>query len=409
MLIALAILRDSISTYAVFEGVNLSEIILSRTITRIVAVWISSFLLGASWFLPAKAEEITSEVKLAVVGPATGDWAAWGAEMRNGAQLAVDDINAGGGINGQKIGFQFIGDEGSQETGRAIAQKLSKSGVSFVVGHYNSTSSISAAPVYAKAGVLMISPSTTNPQFTDSGLWNTFRTSGRDDAQGTFAGEYLAKNFSGRKIAVLHDGTPYGVGLAEKTKASLNAAGLKETMFLRAKFRGKGLSTLVSKLKSQNIEVVYFGGMANDLGALIRKSGAEGLEMQFVTGDGAAVGGLASEAGDGLEGTLMTFSLQDQARPDAQGIVQRLRAKGVEPIAYALKSYAAVQVIAKGAEVAKSNDPRAISSALRSGKAVPTILGELSFDEKGDRREPDVAMYEWQRQPSGEWRFYSMD
>jgi branched-chain amino acid transport system substrate-binding protein len=282
-------------------------------------------------------------------------------------------------------------------------------GVKFVVGHYNSTSSIFAAPIYAKAGVLMISPSTTNPLFTDAGLWNTFRTSGRDDVQGTFAGEYVAKNFPGQKIAVLHDGTPYGKGLAEKTKASLNAAGIKETIFSTARFKGKGLSTLVDKLKSQNIEVVYFGGLAEELGALIRKSSAAGLEMQFVTGDGAAVGGLAVAAGGGLEGTLMTFSLQDQARPNVQGIVERLRAKGVDPIAYALKSYAAVQVIAKGAEIAKSNDPRAISSALRSGKAVPTILGELSFDEKGDRREPDVAMYKWQRQPSGNWGFYSMD
>ena len=172
----------------------------------------------------------------------------------------------------------------------------------------------------------------------------------------------------------------------------------------------KGLSTLIGKLAAEKVDVIYFGGLAKQLGQLIRKTTEVGLEAQFVTGDGAAsTRDLTSNGGDAVEGTLMTFALDDSANPDATQIVQRLRSEGVEPIAYALKSYAAVQVIAKGAEIAGTNDPQAVAKALRSGQPIPTILGKLSFDYKGDRREPDVMMYEWRHQPSGEWGFYGVN
>ena len=366
--------------------------------------------LTASWASPllvsASAAEKASGIQMAVVGPAGGQLAAYGDEMQRGAQLAVDDINSRGGINGEKITLQFVGDKGDKKSGVAIAEKLAASGVRFVIGHYGSTSSIYASKIYAKKNVLMVSPSSTNPMFTELGLWNTIRTAGRDDVQGAFAGEYIARKYPGQSIAVLYDGTPYGEGLATKAKAALKGAGMREKIYATVRPGKKDYSSLVTKMSAAKVDVAFFAGLSNELGQLIRQTNEAGLKIQFVTGDGALASDLPSVAGPGLEGTLMAFSLDDRANPTATDVVDRLRAQGLEPIAYALKSYAAVQVVAKGAEIAASSEPHAVAKAIRSGRPFPTVLGDLSFDIKGDRREPDVAMYVWKKEPSGEYRYY---
>src|SRR6187200_1702702 len=169
---------------------------------------------------------------VAVVGPVTGQNASFGAQMKNGGELSVEDINAAGGVLGKKLDL-LIGDDACYaEQAVAVANQMIESNVVLVVGHYCSSSSIAASKIYAKSNMVQISPASTNPTLTDDRAGpNIYRVCGRDDQQGSVAGKYLAKNFADKNIAIVHDNNAYGKGLAEETKKALNAAGKQEVMF----------------------------------------------------------------------------------------------------------------------------------------------------------------------------------
>src|SRR6478752_8580380 len=162
----------------------------------------------------ATAGAATAQVKFGVGGPITGPSAATGAQMKNGVDQAVADINAAGGILGQKISVSFGDDVSDPKQGVSVANKFSADGVKFVVGAFNSGVSMPSSEVYQENGILEITPASTNPQITERNMWNIFRTCGRDDQQGSVAGNYILKKFKGKKIAVIHDKTTYGQGLA---------------------------------------------------------------------------------------------------------------------------------------------------------------------------------------------------
>src|SRR5256714_5518183 len=176
----------------------------------------------------AVADSASAQVKLGVGGPLTGGSAAFGAQLKNGAEQAVEDINAAGGILGQKLSVTTGDDRADPKEGVSVANKFVGDGVKFVVGHFNSGVTIPASEVYQENGILEITPAATNPKVTDRGMWNIFRTCGRDDQQGGVAGSIIAEKFKGKRVAVIHDKTTYGQGLAEETRKNLNTKGLKE-------------------------------------------------------------------------------------------------------------------------------------------------------------------------------------
>src|SRR5215218_9876003 len=185
--------------------------------------------LGASFALSTAA--LAQDITIAVAGPMTGSESAFGRQMKNGAEQAVADLNAAGGVLGKKLKLEVGDDACDPKQARSVGEKFAGMKLPVVIGHYCSSSSIPASEAYAEGGVLQITPASTNPQFTEPGLWNTFRVCGRDDQQGAVAGDYIAKNFKGKKIAVIHDKTTYGKGLADETKKALNKAGVKETLY----------------------------------------------------------------------------------------------------------------------------------------------------------------------------------
>nr|WP_279626481.1 MULTISPECIES: branched-chain amino acid ABC transporter substrate-binding protein [Mesorhizobium] len=342
-----------------------------------------------------------ADIPIAVAGPMTGDWAVYGEEMRRGAKLAADDINAKGGIGGCKLALTVLDDQGTPDTAVAIAKTVGRDRVRFVVGHYNSGASIPASQIYAKNNTLMVSPASTNPALTEFKLWNVARTAGRDDVQGAFAAGYMADHFPQRNLAIVSDGTPYGDGLADKARKALRAKGHPEKLATKVRYDQTNLGDLIGKMKAAKIEIVFFAGLGDQLGALIRQTDEAGLHVQFISGDASMVRDLTERAGPAVEGTLIVFSPEDRSNPAAKDVVARFRSEGFEPEAYTLKSYAAVQVIAGGITMAGVQAPRLVAAAIRSGKPIPTVLGDLTFDAKGDRREPDVAMYVWTKQANG--------
>src|SRR5918998_968464 len=342
-----------------------------------------------------------AQIKLAVGGPITGPNAALGAQLRNGVEQAVEDINAAGGVLGQKIQVVIGDDVSDPKQGVSVANKFASEGVKMVVGHFNSGVSIPASEVYQEAGIIQITPASTNPRFTDRGLWNTFRTCGRDDQQGLVAGTYLSNNFKGKKVAIVHDKTPYGKGLADETQKAMNAKGLKEVIYEGVNTGEKDYTALVSKLKQQNVDVVYFGGLHTEAGLIIRQMRDQGLQAPMMSGDGIVSAEFVSIAGPGADGTLMTFAPDPRKNPAAKEVVEKFRAKNYEPEAYTLYSYAATQILVEAAKQANSTDGKKIADAMKAGKPFKTVIGDISFDKKGDITRPDYVMYVWKKGADG--------
>ena len=206
--------------------------------------------------LALSAPALRSDISIATIGPMTGQYASFGAQMKAGAEQAVADINAAGGVNGKKLKLIVEDDACDPKQAVAAAGKLAAEKVALVAGHFCSGSSIPASKVYAEEGIVQISPASTNPKLTDERAGpNVFRVCGRDDQQGQVAGAYMAENFKGKKIAILHDKTAYGKGLADETKKYMNKAGLKEAMYEAYTAGEKDYTALVSKMKQANIDV----------------------------------------------------------------------------------------------------------------------------------------------------------
>lgn len=347
-----------------------------------------------------------AEILVGVAGPLTGPNAAFGAQLQKGAEQAAADINAAGGINGEPIKIVLGDDVSDAKQGVSVANKFVADGVKFVVGHFNSGVSIPASEVYAENGILQITPASTNPNFTERGLWNTFRTCGRDDQQGAVAGKYIADNFKDAKVAVVHDKTPYGQGLADETKKAMNELGVTEVLYEGITPGEKDYSALIAKMKDAGVSVVYFGGLHTEAGLILRQMATQGLTATMMSGDGITSNELASIAGDAVNGTLMTFPPDPRQNPNAADAVKKFRDAGFEPEAYTLYSYAALQVIAEAAKAAGSSDPEAVATALKEKGPYTTVIGELGFDAKGDITRPDYVMYTWKKGEDGKYSYF---
>lgn len=360
--------------------------------------WLTGIALAAGLSLSPAAQ---AQVRLGVAAPITGSSAAFGAQIKNGAEQAIQDINAAGGILGQKIQV-FIGDDASRpEQGVSVANKFVGDGVKFVIGHFNSGVSIPASEVYNENGILQITPASTNPTFTERKMWNTIRTCGRDDQQGAVLGKHIAEKLKGKKVAVIHDKTPYGKGLADETKKTMNGLGVKEAIYEGVNIGEKDFSALVTRFRQQGVEVVMFGGLHTEAGLLTRQMRGAGVNAILVGGDGIASAEFAAIAGDSGQGTLMSYGPDPTKRPGAAEIVKRFEARKINPEAYTLYSYASVQILKQAAEAAKSLDPMKVADLIRSGRTFDTVLGTLSFDKKGDRTDTDYVVYEWRKAPDG--------
>jgi branched-chain amino acid transport system substrate-binding protein len=334
---------------------------------------------------------------VAIVGPITGQYASFGAQMKNGGEMAVEDINASGGVLGKKLDHSTGDDACDPKQAVAVANQMTAAGVKLVAGHYCSGSSIPASKVYADSDMVQISPASTNPTFTDDRAGpNIYRVCGRDDQQGGVAGKYLASHLADKKIAFVHDKTAYGKGLADETKKAMNGAGKHEEMYEAITAGEKDYSALVSKLKQANIDVVYFGGYHTEAGLIIRQMRDQGMQTILMGGDALITQEFWSITGDAGEGTLMTFSPDPRKNPAAAEVVKRFKDKGIEPEGYVLYTYAALQAWKQAAEKAKSVERDDIVKALNDTE-FDTVIGKFKFNEKGDPNLPPYAVYRWSK------------
>jgi branched-chain amino acid transport system substrate-binding protein len=336
-----------------------------------------------------------AQITIGTVGPMTGSNAAFGLQMKAGAEQAVADINKAGGVLGKKLTLEVGDDACDPKQAVSVANQMASKKVLFVAGHYCSGSSIPASKVYADEGIIQISPASTNPAYTDNGSWNTFRVCGRDDQQGAVAGKFLATKMKGKKIAILHDNSAYGKGLADETLKALKANGGSETLYAAYTPGERDYSAIVSRMKQAGIEVIYIGGYHTETGLIVRQAKDQGMNVTVVGGDSLVTPEFWQIAGPAGGGTLMTFPADPRKRPTAAKVVAEFKAKKVDPEGYTLYTYAAIQTWAAGVKKAGTTDPKKVADALHTGMKSDTVLGPIVFDKKGDITSSDYVFYVW--------------
>ncbi|MBL8396724.1 MAG: branched-chain amino acid ABC transporter substrate-binding protein [Candidatus Accumulibacter sp.] len=330
---------------------------------------------------------------VAIAGPMTGQYASAGDQIRKGAELAIAEINAKGGVLGQKLKLEIGDDACDPKQAVSVANTMVNKKIVFMHGHWCSSSTIPASDVYNEAQIPMATVST-NPQVTERGLQNIFRIMGRDDQQGLVAGDYLAENFKNRKIAVVDDKSAYGKGLADEIAKAMQAKGVKPTLRESITAGEKDYSGLVSKLKSAGVEVMAFGGYHTEVALILRQAQQAGLKLVVLGGDTLTNSELVTAAGSAADNVLFTFAPDPRKNPAAAGVVKKFRDAKIEPEGYVMYAYAAMQLFAQAAEKAKSTAYKDLEKTIRGG-SFDTVIGRLSFNAKGDNRLPGFMVYQW--------------
>ena len=345
---------------------------------------IFGILIGAFILIVCGISAVQAEIKIGIAGPLSGSALNLGEQQEVGAQKAILHLNDKGGVLGEKIVAVSVDDACEPRQAKAVARQLVSEGIVFVVGHVCSACSLAVSKIYEGAGIIMISPASTNPKVTDEGGGNVFRVIGRDDQQGTIAGDYLADHHSNSKIAIIHDGQAYGLGLAEYTKLQLNKCGVTEAIYDSYTPDQKDYKSLVNKFVNKNIDALYIGGYMVDIGIISRQAKKELPNLRLFSGDSLVDVQYLFVAGDAGAGTYFTFGPDMRTKPEAQDVVAAIREEDAyEPEGYTLYAYGAVQAWAQAVEQAGSLKPKAVIKALRKG-SFDTVLGKIGFDEKGD-------------------------
>ncbi|PVY75928.1 L-leucine-binding protein /L-isoleucine-binding protein /L-valine-binding protein [Tamilnaduibacter salinus] len=335
-----------------------------------------------------------AEIRIGIAGPVTGPVAQYGDMQFSGARMAIERINANGGVMGEELVAVEQDDACDPKQAVTVANNMVNEGVRFVVGHLCSSSMQPASDIYEDEGILAVTPAATNPAITERGYELIFRTIGLDSMQGPAAADYIIDQKPDR-VAVVHDKQQYGEGIASAVRDNLKDAGINVVMYEGITAGQKDFSSLVTKLKQANVDFVYYGGYHPELGLILRQADQAGLDAQFMGPEGVGNEGITNIAGEAAEGLLVTLPPSFDEQEENQALVKAFEEKGEDPSGpFVLTSYAAVEVIAEGIRQAESEDPFEVSEALRQG-TFGTPIGDISFDQKGDLESFDFVVYEW--------------
>ena len=363
---------------------------------------------------PANSQaETPTDIKIAIAGPHTGAYAAFGEQLWRGSLQAIEDINAAGGLCSEKAGKKVCrkleavkaDDACEPKQAKQVSNKMvNNEKVDAVVGHFCSSSSMPASETYNEAGVLMITPASTNPAVTDRNLATILRMCGRDDQQGVVAAQFILNTLKAKNVAVIHDKDTYGRGLADAMKAEINKNGIKEVLYEGITRGEKDFNALVTKFKQLKVDVVYFGGLHSEAGPMVRQMRDQGVKASFISGDGIVSNDFLTAAGGPTyaEGVYMTFGKDPRTIPDGKEVVAKFESQKYKPEGYTLYSYATVQVIAAALKAVdfQGGGLAAAKWLKDNSTSVNTVMGAKSWDSKGDLTKSDYVMYQWKKDGS---------
>lgn len=346
--------------------------------------------------------------RLALAVPLTGDIAAMGQGMKRGADLAIEEANMSGRFK-YKVELRAFDDRADPKEAVNVANQIvSDPNIIAIIGHLNSGCSIPAAQVYARKNLLMITPAATNPKLTlqqmePSWKWvkNVFRVNTTDDVQGQFAANYLIKKLKARSVCIIHDKTPYGQGLAEEFQKEFEAKGGTIISFDGISIGEKDFKALVTKIKTKKPDVLYFGGIYNEGGLLVKQARELGLKSIFVSGDALQTSEYFKVAGSASEGSYITnVGIPPEKIPSAKALLEKYKSKypNVDMQPYDHYTYEAAMIALLALEKAGIQGPTPQVSHSKMIEFMRTlsydgVLGRTEFDEKGDTKNKAITAY----------------
>ncbi|PIE82771.1 MAG: leucine ABC transporter subunit substrate-binding protein LivK [Candidatus Contendobacter odensis] len=357
---------------------------------KILSAAVGAVILGLGGLAQAK-----DTIKIAIAGPITGPVAQYGNMQMVGAKMAVKRINAAGGVNGKQLEAVLMDDVCEPKQAVAIANQVINDGIKYVVGHLCSGSTQPAARLYDEEGILMITPASTNPAITQKGYTAVFRTIGTDDQQGPTAGRYIASTIKPKRIAIIHDKQQYGQGIAKEVKKTLENKGTKVAMFEGVTKGQTDFSALCTKMKSEKIDFVYYGGYHPELGLILRQCREQGFDARFMGPEGVGNKDISAIAGPASEGLLVTLPADFSADPANAGLVKAFKDDKQDPNGpFIMPSYSAVQIIADAIKGTKAEDPKKLAAYIRKN-SFDTPIGKVAFKQNGDLKEFEFVIFEW--------------
>ncbi len=353
----------------------------------LMGLGVSAALMGASI--------AQADIKIAMAGPVSGPVAQYGDMQFIGAEMAIDQINKAGGINGEKLVGVKYDDACDPKQAVAVANKIVNDDIKFVVGHLCSSSTQPASDIYEDEGIVMVTAASTNPDITLQGYQMIFRTIGLDSLQGPTAGRFIVEHAKPKRVAVIHDKQQYGEGIATAVKSTVEDAGIKVVMFEGVTAGDKDFSALVAKLKRNKVDFVYYGGYHPELGLILRQSKELGLKAQFMGPEGVGNKDISAIAGEASEGLLVTLPPSFEKDPKNKGLVEAFAKKNQDPTGpFVMPAYAAVQVMADSMKAIGSTDSEEVAAYMHK-TAYSTPIGDVKFDEKGDLTSFNFVVYKW--------------
>jgi branched-chain amino acid transport system substrate-binding protein len=343
-----------------------------------------------------KAPEVIT-VKIGSASPLTGPQAHIGIDIRNGVQLAIDDANAANvEIGGKKVKFELVAedDEANPTKATTVAQKLADAKVAAVVGHFNSGASIPASKIYSDAGIPQISPSSTNPKYTEQGFKTTFRVVAHDGQQGPTLARFAAKTLQAKSVAIIDDSTAYGQGLADNFEATVKSLGLKVVAREHTTDKDTDFKAILTKIKGKKPDLIMFGGIDPQAAPMIKQMKDLGIKAKFIGGDGMQTPNFIKLAGNAAEGAMASIpGLPKDQMPGGKSFLEKYKGKFNQEVElFAPMGYDAVMVFIEAMKRAGSTDPAKFLPEI--GKTdYQGVIGPIAFDEKGDLKNGPITIY----------------
>lgn len=338
-------------------------------------------------------------VKIGHAAPLTGGISHLGADNANGACLAVGEINQKGlEIDGKKIELRLISedDAGDPKIGIAVAQKLVDEKVVAVIGHLNSGVSIPASRIYNKAGIVQISPSSTNPEYTNQGYNSTYRLVASDDIQGVALAEYASKNLKAKTVAIVHDNTAYGKGLANEFEKKAKFNSLNIVAYDLTNDKATDFKSILTKIKNKNPDVIMYSGMDSTAGLFAKQAYKLSLTTKILAPDGVCTDKLSELAGNGINNIICSeagvpFSKMENIVNFADKYKEIF---DMDPQIYSPFTYDAVNVIVDAMKRANSTEPDKVLEKMPKTN-LKGMIGNISFDKNGDMKEKIITLYNY--------------
>jgi len=342
----------------------------------------------------AQSQEV---VKIGFASPLTGPQANYGKDNQNGAQLAIDELNAQGlTIGGKAVKFQLQAedDQADPKQGPLIAQKLVDAKVAGVVGHLNSGTTIPASKLYSDAGIPQISPSATNPKYTLQGFKTAFRVMANDVQQGSVIGKEAVTTLGAKKIAIIDDKTAYGAGLAEETEKAAKAAGGTIVAHEFTNDKATDFKAILTKIKAKNPDIIMYGGMDAQGGPMVKQMKELGIKAKYIAGDGVCSAEWPKLAGGAAEGQYCTQAgVPPENMANAKDFVTRFTGKYGPIQVYAPYSYDAAMTLIAAMQKANSTDPAKYLPELAK-ISYDGVTAKIEFDEHGDTKNGAITLYQ---------------